>query len=882
MFKFLGLLLLSTFVMPVAFNARDTSFDVVPETTLEAYNDPDDEEEYEYTEFFDGGSNYIRTYLTRELAPDLVKKFCAPSGYVFTVNIDNPQLEIIFDQAEKCNIDYSYVNYTLKYVTFGTEVYVDSNGFWADDGSLDPRGFYIDHLKEAINEFHPELLRVEEVVVELNISVLLEVTFYTTDECWYTLKLYGEEMFVEPYDETSFVTPFAYYYEDPTRDEKRIDVMVLLIDGFFCEMSDYNPTGFKTDEVDELDWSVNPETGEKDYYALRKTTLIANDSVSIGTFGYGSLEMTYPSEPITCKIKMEFTSGGKDYVFYSKPFVLGDPNVTVTIDGVEGRASVQRGVPYNFSMNIDNFDTTDIYNFVARTDIYPLRLDDPDYGITLWNKTFPNKGKAGYYYYVPSDREIELHNQHKDEEFMSQDAEGTYYVWNSRKAAYERYDGVVVNRPEFDDSFTSDEFDYDRFAKGTAVLPFKGRWALNHSFTGYATYNSYHIVNEIQELEVVIGDETEDIILLKDGMPDDIKLLYNGDAIDIAPTISSYSDEVDYYYDYELSRTGIVDVSMRSDGEMHITPLMPGVVTLTIGAACRLFSKIYKDVTIRVLDTIYDVSKISVPDEFHYAGSGKELTVALGIRGFTEIQNINIEWSVVDKKENPIREVTVNENGELIIPKDETVFVTNRNATMTIYNPDSEDYTITASFEGIELDKVTVQVRYVDMNKFLRINIWWIFVLTIAFVAFVVIVLKINNRGKTTVEHIQRVYQVFCQCLSNDTLSVSELKRIRREITKCLHRCEDLNIDALNQYEKATRYLRKSLVDVKMLLTKYDEFSLEEKGILYDRLDKDLAKALNVAREIENAKGLIEQYHAKANRKNYEDITPEKKKKNKK
>lgn len=166
------------------------------------------------------------------------------------------------------------------------------------------------------------------------------------------------------------------------------------------------------------------------------------------------------------------------------------------------------------------------------------------------------------------------------------------------------------------------------------------------------------------------------------------------------------------------------------------------------------------------------------------------------------------------------------------------------------------------------------------MNKFLRTNIWWIVLTTIGFAAFIILIIMMTKRGKTTVQHIQRVYQVFCQCLSNDSLSIKELKRIKNEINRCLHHCEDLNIDAFNQYEKATRYLRKSLVDTKRLLTKYDSLTIEEKNVMYDYLDKDLSKALNVAKEIENAKDLIEAYHNKANRQNFEEIKKEKNKNN--
>ena len=203
---------------------------------------------------------------------------------------------------------------------------------------------------------------------------------------------------------------------------------------------------------------------------------------------------------------------------------------------------------------------------------------------------------------------------------------------------------------------------------------------------------------------------------------------------------------------------------------------------------------------------------------------------------------------------------------------------------MTLLAPETGDYTITASIDGIELKGITVQVRYVDMNNFLRVNIWWIFAITIGFVVLVVFLLSLTKRSKSTVDRIERVYGVYCQCISNDTLTEPELKRIRREITKCLHHCEDLNIDAFNQYEKSTRYLRKSLMDTKVLMEKYNELTPEEKGVLYETLNRDLGKALNVAKEIEAAKNMSEQYHSQANRQNFEVIkedTPKKDKKNK-
>ena len=360
-------------------------------------------------------------------------------------------------------------------------------------------------------------------------------------------------------------------------------------------------------------------------------------------------------------------------------------------------------------------------------------------------------------------------------------------------------------------------------------------------------------------------EPTEDSIVLN--VPDTVNLLAGGEPLEVSSIVTPYNEGVEYYFDYTLSKDNVVHLTEGNDGKFTLSPLASGVVSLTITVDYEPSHKLTKTISVRVIDAIYDVSRIEVPDEFHYAG--KDLTASLNIRGFTGFQNLNLVWTVTNKKgeELPEEQVVVHDNG-----------------SMTIVNPDSDDYTITAYYEDVQLDSITIQVRYVDINKFLRVNIWWIVLITLGFVAAVVFLMTVTKKGKTTVEHIERVYQVFCQCLSDDKLTKEELNRIKREINKCLHRCEDLNIDALNQYEKATRYLRKSLADTKNLLNSYDTLTPEERGILTERLDKDLAKALNVSKEIEAAKDLIEAYHTKANRQNYEvlkDETDNSKKKNK-
>lgn len=379
----------------------------------------------------------------------------------------------------------------------------------------------------------------------------------------------------------------------------------------------------------------------------------------------------------------------------------------------------------------------------------------------------------------------------------------------------------------------------------------------------YTSTSSCYFESSRQTLEVLNNKGAKEELIFN--VPDTVNLVMGSGPLTITSEVSNtIGDDVTYYYDWQLSKEGILDY-VTNEGDITIAPKEVGVVTLTLSVESRNFDKISKTINIRVLDKIYDVSSLQIPDEFHY--SGKDLTVSLSIRGFTNIYNLNLEWKVLKK------------NGEEL---NADKYVINNDATLTLIKPTSDDYVITALYEGIEVGRITFQVRDVDVNLFLHNNIWWIVLMTVIFLAFVLFLQYLLKRSKTTVEHIERVYGVFCQCLSNDTLSYDELKRIRREITRCLHRCEDLNIDALNQYEKATRYLRKSLNDVKVLLKRYNSLTNEEREIKTEALDKDLSKALNVAKEIEHAKDIINDYHQKANRHNYERLEDDKKKKVKK
>ena len=81
------------------------------------------------------------------------------------------------------------------------------------------------------------------------------------------------------------------------------------------------------------------------------------------------------------------------------------------------------------------------------------------------------------------------------------------------------------------------------------------------------------------------------------------------------------------------------------------------------------------------------------------------------------------------------------------------------------------------------------------------------------------------------------------------------------------------------QFRKAFSESSRGIRTCKELLNQWDTVSAEDKSVFTDRLDKDLSKALNVAKEIENAKQLVEEYHDKANKHNYEKLEDDTKKK---
>lgn len=874
-------------ISPASFLSNANIHHIDPEPIVEKSSDPEDPDVlhgYTYEDVIGQYGKTYRVFDSREIGPQIKKVFCAPRGYAFTITVTDEQINELFDQAEFKNIDYDYVNISYYYGIYGAEVYKDSENRWytGDGTDAEARAWYISELKPALQGHL--LLEVDNVTNAFDIYLRVEMTFAMKPQSeeeeaeWFNLVTLSETVHAEPFKDTDFVNYRLRYYQG-TDGENRLNIDAVIVDGFFNQLTEYNQYGWLTDTTVPA-YALDPRPGGEDHYrCVYNLALIAYDSIPFGAFDAADgLELSsFPKEPVEVKIKLSFTSGGTNYVFYSDKFIIGDPNVRVEIDAPENRQSVQKYSTHIYSLEYDNFPLDAISHINARADLVIERLMDDGQRVKyLYDGVFPTEGEEGVYYYVPSADEVELHNQGRDEELIDIPSQGTYYIYNDGYQTVSEYPLLSANGPTYTDEEMADPNFVGRNLTPEEIrsilnqeisIPVIGKFSAYHilfdlvGFGGFEGFGAYIHSEKYYEapLEVVAPSETEDVILLNTS--DNINLLAGAGDIRIIPSISSYDESVIYYYDFAVNKDGVIDVIKDENNRFTIAPLHAGLVELTIGVECSEFSRITKTVTIRVLDTIYDVAKLELPNEFHYAD--QDITISVNIRGFKDIQNISIDWKVFNKagEELPAEKMEVHDN-----------------ASMTLLKPESGDYTVVASYEGIELDQITFEVRQINLNKFLRANIWWIVLITLGFVAALVFLNKITTRGRSTVDSIQRVYDVFTGCMTDDRLSLEELKRIKRSINHCVNRVEDLNVEALNQYEKPLRYLRKSNQDAKALLNKWENITPEEKSVYTERLDADLSKALSVAKEIQNAKQLVDEYHDKANRQNYEVLKEDKKK----
>ena len=850
MLKKLALLLLSAFVLP---SAVATGAVLSNEPTMVRAEESETLHGYTYVDEYSGTDHELyRTFDDLDLCPKLNRNFYAPSGYIFTLELSEEQANEMVDQMVFMGSQLSWIELIFSYKMAGSKVSVQRSMMpsFPDEWTIEERKTYLGELfLDMFNEF--KLFQVENAVSEFTIAPHIDIRFTRPNDVTAHVVFNGYTIRTTPFSTKDFIKVRIDYVKNGT-NAGHANIYAVTTNGFFKESPDFNKYGWVTDSY--------VGAGEEEFakftfslYAFEDVPLALNLPTLTGV-----LEMSYPDYEIPIKAVIEFDSNGEHYSFESGTVIFQDPDSSILIDNYIDKTAIQKDTEHKFSLYYRGMDLDGVKTINLDANAVPYRLNDAKRGHDLYNESgLPSTGIIGDYYYVPSEHEKQLYNAGHIDELNALPYEGTYYYYDGQ---FKEYEGVCVFDVSYDETDDEPIDDLQSLLTSNVSFSYAGRWILNvKNAEVISPVSGFMLRQHTQTLVTFSDDKTQDSIELS--IPDSTNLVLGAGDVTVIPTITTASGLTDeYFFDYQVSRNGIVNITQDVDDKFIIEPVHTGLITLTVGVESSLFPRMEKVISIRVLDAIYDASKIEVADEFHKAG--QDIEVALNIRGFTSFQNLDIKWTITNKKGEEVPQAKIDAH---------------KDATMTLLNPDSDDYTIKAYHEDILLDTLTVQVRYVDMNKFLRTNIWWIVVITLGFVFVAVFLSTITRRGKTTVQRIERVYGVYCQCISNDTLSESELKRIKKEITTCLHHLEDLNIDAFNQYEKATRYLRKSLADTKVLMAKYNELSPEEKGVLYEKLNSDLGKALNVAKEIEEAKTMSEQYHSQANRHNYESIEPEKK-----
>ena len=796
-----------------------------------------------------------RFYTKEELVPTLKKDFCVPSGYAFYLEIEDVIVSNIIKEI-KAIPDYSYskISFQFGYAFYGSTIEDSTSLLFKEDdiNAKSTTGQPIDGMATLIKEnvHKHEIFKSNEFQNSDDVSAFVEIGIYDADSKTYLLRFTSKVLNVEPFDETDYISILIQHKPQ----KKTAHLSSSAINGFFNTTIYPNEYGFVIDDGTDFEHSF-----------------IANDSTTIARFindASPAMELTIPEQGIWVKSKIQFISGGKEYSYFSRNVFIQDPGFALLVDGYANRDTVQKNTEHVCEFSLGNHDVEEMKlnnGSILNIGLSPVRLSDDKIGHELYeNPYLPPYGEPGHYYYLPSDNEISLYNAGNLDELNNSHYEGKYYI-AGEDGVLSEYDGLNI----FNKTITASNFDPD-FNKTVFSVPFIGKWEfvirqvkMNYKYeiVDYVFGNSDYVY---QPLEVVAAKDEAETISLNVG--DELNLLLGGNTIDVIPSLSDSEDEV-YYFDWSLDKEGIISFTKDPSGKITITPERVGLVNLTVSAESKYLTKTTKTIPVRVMDSIYGVAKLVVPDEFHYVD--KECTISVDIRGITRFQNIKIDWLVkkIDKEE--------------VVPADQ--YRVNDDASLTLLKPMSATYKVTASYEGVELGSIEVHFGYVDVDLFLKNNIWWIALITLSLIGVVVFLKYLTSRGRTTVQRIDYVYSSLSTFLSNDTLSKSEAKRTKRLITSCLNSCEDLNIEASNQYEKAIRYLRKSLADIKAILNKWDKNDETEKSILIDRLVTDLAKALNVAKEIETAREIIDANHQKANKKNFEYIeTPKQEKKEKK
>lgn len=394
--------------------------------------------------------------------------------------------------------------------------------------------------------------------------------------------------------------------------------------------------------------------------------------------------------------------------------------------------------------------------------------------------------------------------------------------WGAYRANMGRFTSVT-------DEFFEFNFKYDIAGEYDLLIQFR-----------YET-NSVWYDTEF-ELPILVTEKEEyytpiDEALTLNYQEERIDCVAGGDAINLEAFIAEdvLNDGEEPTFEWSLSRLNVVDIKYE-DNKAVVNPIGGGVVNVNVTCYGSAFGSVTKTIVFNVIGDVYAITSLNIPEGFHY--SGENLTIGLNIEKYNSLMNFNPEWIVTNSK------------GE------EVEFIDNHDCSITLEKPVQDDYTVTVLYNGVEIDSQVIEIRNVNIDKFIQNNIIWIALVTLAFMGVVIFLKVILEKKRSLVSKVEKTYKAFEKIDRNSSTAIKELGKIKFSIIAVDDYARSLNMNALNEYEKTIRYLRKSLDDIKHILRTHNSMTSEEFNQAYDQLSKHLSKAFIVAKEIEDAKDL--------------------------
>ena len=250
-------------------------------------------------------------------------------------------------------------------------------------------------------------------------------------------------------------------------------------------------------------------------------------------------------------------------------------------------------------------------------------------------------------------------------------------------------------------------------------------------------------------------------------------------------TISLSFTSYAWFTTNRLARVDLLDVNVRAQGGIEIStdgtswksainvldietdynkaiinPIGGGVVSINITCTGQNFEPITKTIIVNVIDDIYSITTLAIPDEFHY--SNQNITIGLNVDKYNNIVNFEPSWSVIDKNGNEIP------------------FIDNHDLSITIENPLENDYTISVLFNGIEIDTQTIQVRDINVDAFIQQNIIWIAIVTVAFAGLIIFLKYLLEKRGSIVTKIENTNKKFASIDINSPNIVKQLGKKKK------------------------------------------------------------------------------------------------------